>query len=115
LTPGPCRAAGDIKIELQRFQEDLTVKNAELLDGEKQIIGLSEQLEWNDLPYINSIVDSLNSIETCLYYRSELAGVYHDVAGISDRYVRSKLPRMIRQVDFILSSVDIEYKRITAQ
>lgn len=115
LTTGPCRAAGDIMLELQRFQEDLALKNAELLDGEKQIIGLSGELEWNDLPYINRIVASLNSIETCLYYQSELAGVYHDVSGISDGYVRSQLPRMIRQVDFTLSSVDIEYKRITAQ
>jgi hypothetical protein len=115
LTAGPCRAAGDIMLHLQRFREDLAVKNAELLDGEKQILGLSGQLEWNDLPYINSIVASLNSIETCLYYQSELVGVYHDVAGINDSYVRSQLPRMIRQVDFTLDSVDIEYKKITVQ
>ena len=115
LTAGPCRAAGDIMLQLQRFQEALAVKNVELLDGEKLIIGLNDQLEWNDLPYINSIVASLNSIETCLYYQSELAGVYHDVAGISDGYVQSQLPRMIRQVDFTLSSVEIEYKKITVQ
>ena len=114
-TAGPCRAAGDIMLQLQRFRDDLAVKNAELLDGEKQIIELSGQLEWNDLPYINSIVASLNSIETCLYYQSELVGVYHDVAGISDGYVRSQLPRMIRQVDFTLDSVVIEYKKITVQ
>ncbi len=115
LTTGPCRAAGDIMLQLQRFQEALAVKNTELLDGEKLIIGLNDQLEWNDLPYINSIVASLNSIETCLYYQLELVGVYHDVAGISDGYVRSQLPRMIRQVDFTLSSVEIEYKKITVQ
>jgi hypothetical protein len=115
LTAGPGRAAGDIMLQLQRFRDDLAVKNAELLDGEKLIIGLSGQLELNDLPYINSIVASLNSIETCLYYQSELAAVYHDVAGISDGYVRSQLPRMIRQVDFTLDSVDIEYKKITVQ
>jgi hypothetical protein len=115
LTAGPCRASNDIMLELQRFQEELAVKNAELLDGEKQIIGLSEQLEWSDLPYVNSIVASLNSIETCLYYQSELAGVYHDVAGINDGYVRSQLPRMIRQVDFTLNSVDIDHKKITVQ
>ena len=115
LTAGPCRAAGDIMLQFQRFRDDLAVKNAELLDGEKQIIELSGQLEWNDLPYINSIVASLNSIETCLYYQSELVGVYHDVAGISDGYVRSQLPRMIRQVDFTLDSVVIEYKKITVQ
>jgi hypothetical protein len=115
LTTGPCRAAGDIMLQLQRFQEALAVKNTELLDGEKLIIGLNDQLEWNDLPYINSIVASLNSIETCLYYQLELAGLYHDVAGISDGYVRSQLPRMIRQVDFTLDSADIEYKKITVQ
>jgi hypothetical protein len=102
-------------LQLQRFRDDLAVKNAELLDGEKLIIGLSGQLELNDLPYINSIVASLNSIETCLYYQSELAAVYHDVAGISNGYVRSQLPRMIRQVDFTLDSVDIEYKKIMVQ
>ena len=102
-------------LQLQRLKEDLAVKNAELLEGEKQIIGLNGQLEMNDLPYINTIVASLNSIETCLYYHSELAGVYHDVAGINDGYVRSQLPRMIRQVDFTLDSVDIEYKKITVQ
>ena len=115
LTAGPCRAAGDIMLQLQRFQDDLATKNAELLDGEKQIIGLSGQLEWTDLPYINSIVAGLNSIETCLYYQSELTGVYHDLAGISDGYVESQLPRMIRQVDFTLSSVEIEYKKISVQ
>ncbi len=115
LTAGPCRAAGDIMLQLQRFEEDLVFKKAELLDGEKQIIGLSEQLEINDLPYINNIVASLNSIETCLYYQSELAGVYHDVAGINGGYVRSQLPRMLRQVDFTLNSVEIEYKKITVQ
>ena len=115
LTGGPCRAAGAIMLQLQRFQEALAVKNAELLDGEKLIIGLSGQLELNDLPYINSIVASLNSIETCLYYQSELAGVYHDVAGINDGYVRSQLPRMMRQMDFTLDSVEIEYKKISVQ
>jgi hypothetical protein len=115
LTVGPCRAAGDIILQLQRFQEDLAVKNAELLDGEKQIIGLSEQLELNDLPYVNSIVASLNSIETCLYYQLELAAVYHDIAGMSDGYVRAQLPRMMQQVDFTLDSVDIEYKKISLQ
>jgi hypothetical protein len=115
LTAEPCRAVGDIMLQLQRFRDDLAVKNAELLDGEKLIIGLSGQLELNDLPYINSIVASLNSIETCLYYQSELAGVYHDVAGISDSYVRSQLPRLIRQVDFTLDSVEIEYKKISVQ
>ncbi|MGW8188045.1 MAG: hypothetical protein ACWGNK_12285 [Desulfobacterales bacterium] len=115
LTAGPCQAAGDILLPLQRFIKDLALKNAELLDGEKQIIGLSAQLELNDLPYINSIVASLNSIETCLYYQSELAGVYHDVAGINDGYVRSQLPRMMRQVDFTLDSVEIEYKKISIQ
>jgi hypothetical protein len=115
LTAGPCRASGDIMLELQRFQEELAVKNAELLEGEKQIIGLNGQLEWSDLPYINSIVASLNSIETCLYYQSELTGVYHDVAVINDGYVRSQLPRMIRQVDFTLDSVDIDHKKITIQ
>lgn len=114
-TAGPCRAAGDIILQLQRFQEDLAEKNAELLDGEKLIIGLSEQLELNDLPYVNSIVASLNSIETCLYYQSELTAVYHDVAGISDGYVRTQLPRMMRQMDFTLDSVDIEYKKISLQ
>jgi hypothetical protein len=113
LTPGPCQAAGEVMLQLQRFIKDLALKNAELLDGEKQIIGLNEQLELNDLPYINSIVASLNSIETCLYYQSELAGVYHDVAGINDGYVRSQLPRMMRQVDFTLDSVEIEYKKIS--
>jgi hypothetical protein len=112
---GPCQASGDIMLQLQRFAEDLAVKNAELLDGEKQIIGLNEQLELNDLPYINSIVASLNSIETCLYYQSELAGVYHDVAGINDGYARSQLPRMMRQMDFTLDSVEIEYKKISVQ
>ena len=113
LASEPCQAVGDIMLQLQRFEEDLALKNAELLDGEKQIIGLSEQLDLNDLPYINSIVASLNSIETCLYYQSELAGVYHDVAGINDGYVRSQLPRMMRQVDFTLDSVEIEYKKIS--
>ena len=63
----------------------------------------------------NSIVASLNSIETCLYYQSELAGVYHDAAGMNDGYVRSQLPRMIRQVNFTLDSVDIDHKKITVQ
>jgi len=102
-------------LQLQRFAEDLSTKKAELLDGEKQIIGLNEQLELNDLPYINSIVASLNSIETCLYYQSELAGVYHDAAGMNDGYVRSQLPRMMRQMDFTLDSVEIEYKKISVQ
>ncbi len=115
LTAGPCQATDDIMLQLQRFAEDLAFKNAELLDGEKQIIGLNEQLELNDLPYINSIVASLNSIETCLYYQSELAGVYHDVAGINDGYVRSQLPRMMRQMDFTIDSVKIEYKKISVQ
>lgn len=111
----PCRATGDLMLQLQRFQENLALKNEELLDGEKQIVGLRGQLEWSDLPYINTIVASLNSIETCLYYQSELAGVYHDVAGINDGYVRSQLPRMIRQVNFTLDSVDIDHKKITVQ
>lgn len=115
VTTAPCIAAEGLRLQLQRVQTELTVKRTQLLAAEKKLILTGENLPWNDLLYINNIIVSLNTIETCLYYQSELLAVYQDVGRFNENYLHSELRRMVQQIDFTLGSLDIEQKKISYQ
>jgi|GEM_PF-3200113 len=105
----------NLRLNMAQYDTSLQAKKTELLSLSEDLAEFKGKVSWNDLLYVNATLQIGNNITTVLYYQLELGHLYNDMAVVNGEFVRSKIPRMIEQLDFTRSRIQIEFQRILLQ
>ena len=102
----------DLRLNMKQYNTSLQAKKAELVSLSEDLAEFKGKVTWNDLLYINATLRSGNNITTVIYYQLELGTLYDEMAALNAALIPSKIPRIIEQLDFTRTRLDIEYQRI---